>query len=300
MEEILRPGLMLAVFALMFAVGMDCSGGGLRRCAARPGLIASVTFAQYVCIPGLILIAIFALQLPPLLASALILIGSCPSGTISNAYTFLARGNTDLSVSLTALSNLAAFIATPLALSVAGNLAGGEIAESLILPPGPLARQLLVSMLLPLGLGIACRARFPELVSSRLNAIRGFCFLLILSVVGLTVLADPAEIGTQLVALAVPVLVITPALFLIALLLARAFGANLGDRRAMLFELPCRNVALAMLIALSVMDRPDLAFVAMAFFILESVLLLVLATLLARPTAREIQIESAADDGGER
>jgi BASS family bile acid:Na+ symporter len=290
MQEFLRPAIGVAVFVLMLVVGLDCTAEGFRRGAARPFLIATVTLVQFVCIPALILLVVALLGVPPAVAAALLLVGASPSGSISNAYTFLARGSTALSVTLTAASSLVAFGATPLALSVAGHLGGAEIADSLTFPPGPLLRQLLISMMLPLATGFALRKRFPDLGERFLQTARGICVVVILAVVSLTVATNPAEVWKQVQALATPVLVITPCLFAIAWLVGRAFRLGSSDMRAVLFELPCRNVALAMLIALSVLQRPDLAYIAMAFFLLEAVLLLLLAGILPgirRPEGRE-------------
>lgn len=52
-------------------------------------------------------------QLPPDLAIGVILVGACPGGTSSNVMTFLARGNTALSVACTTISTLLAPILTP-------------------------------------------------------------------------------------------------------------------------------------------------------------------------------------------
>jgi BASS family bile acid:Na+ symporter len=52
-------------------------------------------------------------QLPPELAIGVILVGCCPGGTASNVITFMAKGNTALSVACTSVSTLLAPILTP-------------------------------------------------------------------------------------------------------------------------------------------------------------------------------------------
>jgi len=47
-----------------------------------------------------------AFDLPADLAVGVILVGSCPGGTSSNVMTYLARGNTALSVACTTISTL--------------------------------------------------------------------------------------------------------------------------------------------------------------------------------------------------
>ena len=52
-------------------------------------------------------------QLPPEIAVGVILVGCCPGGTASNVMTFLAKGNTALSVTITSFTTLLAPIVTP-------------------------------------------------------------------------------------------------------------------------------------------------------------------------------------------
>ena len=282
MQDALRPALMAAVFILMLAVGMDCTARDFRRSTARPALLGVLTAIQYLCIPALILGVTTILNLDTVVTTALLLIGTCPSGTISNAFTFLARGNTALSITLTALSNLVAFLAMPLALAAVSRVAGGIISDSLSFAPALLLKQLLLSMIIPLALGFAIRSWFSIFVLNHLKKIRALCIVLILAVVALTVFSNPPEIARQLKTLVLPVLIITPLLFALAWIVARGFRTDPQSKKAILFELPCRNVALAMLIALAVLNRPDLAYVAMAFFMIETTLILALASTLGR------------------
>src|SRR3712207_1794078 len=57
--------------------------------------------------------------LVPVLAVGLVLLGASPGGTTANLMTHLARGDTALSVSMTALSSIAAVVTVPLYLGLA-------------------------------------------------------------------------------------------------------------------------------------------------------------------------------------
>ncbi|MFP3361793.1 bile acid:sodium symporter, partial [Planococcus sp. SIMBA_143] len=52
-------------------------------------------------------------QLPAEVAVGVILVGCCPGGTASNVITYLSKGNTALSVAITAVSTLLAPLLTP-------------------------------------------------------------------------------------------------------------------------------------------------------------------------------------------
>ena len=267
----------IAVFGLMLGVGMDCTRVGFLGMAKSWGLISAATAIQFIGIPAVVLGVVLWLDVPPIAATGLLLVGTCPSGSISNAYTFLARGNTSFSVTLTTISNVVALIATPVVLTFVASIAGTEIAKALEFPPGPLLQQLFLSMVLPLAIGFFVRARYSEFVLRNLKKIRAGCGILIVLVVTISVCTDPSEIASQLQVLWLPSLLITPFLFALAFAIALAFKVQEGDRVALLFELPCRNVALAMLVALTVMGNSPVAFASLAFFLLEAVLLLALA-----------------------
>ena len=58
-------------------------------------------------------------SLDPVLAVGLVLLGASPGGTMANLLTHLARGDTALSISMTAISSLAAIVTVPLFLQLA-------------------------------------------------------------------------------------------------------------------------------------------------------------------------------------
>ncbi|MBD2164559.1 bile acid:sodium symporter family protein [Calothrix membranacea FACHB-236] len=68
---------------------------------------------QFTIMPLLGWLAATVLQLPPMLALGVILVGASPGGTASEVITFLARGDVSLSVALTTASTLISPIMTP-------------------------------------------------------------------------------------------------------------------------------------------------------------------------------------------
>lgn len=286
MQELLRVAIEVTVFALMLAVGFDCTGASLRRSVTRPWLIGTVSLVQFVCIPPIVLGVVSLLDTPTGLAAGLLLIAACPSGAISNTYTFLARGNSSLSVTLTTASCLVALGATPAALWLLDTLAGVELRGTLTLPWQPLTKQLLVSMALPLALGLGFRRWLPAFADRVRRWSRLLSATLLLGLVALIVLTDPSEVARHLASIWLPGLTVSVCLFALAGAIGVAFRLPPGDRIAILFELPCRNLAIAALIGLSVLARPELVYIATAFFLIEAVLLLLIAGVFAARQGR--------------
>src|SRR5690606_1177674 len=106
---------------IMFGMGLTLTVPDFKLVATRPLPILLGVVAQFSIMPLLGALIAWALQLPAELAAGIILVGSVPGGTASNVVTYLAKGDTALSVAMTSVSTLLAPLLTPLlALWLAG------------------------------------------------------------------------------------------------------------------------------------------------------------------------------------
>ena len=104
-----------------------------------------------------------------MIALGMILVACCPGGNISNFVTSLSRGNTELSVSLTAFNTAACVFSTPLNFAIWGklylNFAGNHGIASLPeleIPIGEIFQSIFIIMGIPLVLGILCGQYLPK------------------------------------------------------------------------------------------------------------------------------------------
>ena len=106
----IREALML----IMLGMGLTLRVEDVRALssAGRPLLIG--VSLQYLVMPVTAWLLSLALNLSPMLALGVILVGSCPGGTASNVVAWLARGDVTLSVAMTTASTLLAPVMTPL------------------------------------------------------------------------------------------------------------------------------------------------------------------------------------------
>ena len=68
---------------------------------------------QFVLLPVATWLATLALDLSPNIEAAMILVAACPGGSLSNVVTHIGRGNTALSVSISAVASVMALFLTP-------------------------------------------------------------------------------------------------------------------------------------------------------------------------------------------
>src|SRR6516165_1848706 len=102
----------------MVVVGMVLTTADFRRVARQPQTVVTAAAGQFVLLPAIGWLLVRSLRLQPAIAQGVLLVAACPGGAMANVYTYLARGNVALSVTLMAVSCLAAALATPLVLAV--------------------------------------------------------------------------------------------------------------------------------------------------------------------------------------
>ncbi len=98
---------------IMFGMGMTMTVDDFKGVLHSPKAVVIGVVAQFMLMPGLAYLLCQLFQLPPEIAIGVILVGCCPGGTASNVITYMAKGNTALSVACTSVSTILAPILTP-------------------------------------------------------------------------------------------------------------------------------------------------------------------------------------------
>lgn len=140
---------------IMLGMGLTLRLVDFQRVTETPRWVMTGLFLQFTVMPflGWLLGKVF--DLPVFFAVGLILVSSCPGGTASNVIVFLSRANLALSVTMTALSTMAAIVMTPLLTS---SLSGNEIDVDAL----GLFYSTLKVVLVPVVLGVILSAQLPR------------------------------------------------------------------------------------------------------------------------------------------
>lgn len=156
---------------VMFGVALGIKPGTFIDIIKNPKSILLGIVCQLVLLPALTLVLIMALGdwISPMIALGMILVASCPGGNISNFITSLSRGNTELSVSLTAFNTVACVFSTPLNFAIWGGLylkfasKRDLILPELDIPYWEIFKSVIILLGIPLILGILCSRYLPNL-----------------------------------------------------------------------------------------------------------------------------------------
>ena len=163
--------LNIVLALVMFGVALGIKPSTFVDIIKNPKSIITGIICQLILLPALTLCLIMAFGhwISPMIALGMLLVASCPGGNISNFITSLSKGNTELSVSLTAFNTAACVITTPLNfafwgkmyLNFAGNHGIGVLPE-LQIPLGEIFQSIFIILGIPLVLGILCGQYLPK------------------------------------------------------------------------------------------------------------------------------------------
>ncbi len=161
-------GLMVinaAIGLMMLGVSLDLKLDDFKRVLISPKAPGIGLAAQFILLPAFTFLLTLILRPHPSIALGMILVAACPGGNLSNIMTYLAKGNCAVSISMTAISTMAAIFMTPLNLSLWGSLnpRTAEILRSVSLSPLDVFVTVFVILGIPLILGQILTRTFPGL-----------------------------------------------------------------------------------------------------------------------------------------
>jgi BASS family bile acid:Na+ symporter len=243
--EIFRALLLPAAIAvIMGTLGLSLTVADFRRVITRPRGVA-IGLGNLLLISPLLAFAAAELYgLDPVMAVGLVLLGASPGGALANLLTHLARGETALSITMSAVSSVAAAVTVPLYLGLAIAHFGAEGLATQISMGGIVATVFAMTVV-PLSIGMTYRARRPEQAARlepRLKRVALGAFLLV--TLGAVVL-EWNKVAGSFGDVAVAALTLNVVAMAVSFGTARA--ARLGDPQAtaISMELGIHNSALA-------------------------------------------------------
>lgn len=255
---LIKVGLPIAIMIIMCGIGLTLTLADFRRIRERPKPVLIGLVGHYLLLPLLGFAVAWAFSLPTELAVGLVLVAACPSGSTSNALTFLARGNVALAVTLTVISALVTFLSVPLLVNLALDVFGGE-AREIKLPVGPTIKHLALLVLVPVMIGMAVRSIAPSFAQKVEPAVGKFAMVVLLVIVAALVYVERDMISEMMVRIGPAALTLGCAAIGFGYLLGRVSGLVLRDAITVGMEVGVQNATLAMVIALTLLQSPQIA-----------------------------------------
>ena len=158
--------LVIALFIIMIGMGLSLTVDDFKRVLKFPLAVFVGFLNQIILLPVIAYILVIMLGVDANMAMGALILAACPGGPTSNLVTHLAKGDTALSVTLTAVNSVITIITIPLIVNfgLAEFVGGGEVDA----PIGKIAGSLAVVIAIPLAIGMLIK-RFARTFAAKMD-----------------------------------------------------------------------------------------------------------------------------------
>lgn len=242
----------IGIFLIMMGMGLSLVTNDFKRVVKYPKAVAIGLTNQLLFLPLIGFALASMMSLEPEYAVGVMLLVLCPGGTTSNLFTYLAKGDVALSVTMTAISSVVTVFSIPIVLSFSLVYFMGAGSE-FQLPVVKTMVSLIALTILPVSIGMLIKRYAPsvadktQVLVSRFGVIFLSFLVLFLSYVQKDIIVE-ALIATGPVSL-----ILNVSTMALGYYTSKWFGLNPEQRRSITMEVGLQNSTLSMFMALTLL-----------------------------------------------
>jgi len=242
----------ISIFLIMMGMGLSLVTNDFKRVIKYPKAVAIGLTNQLIFLPLVGFALATSMSLEPEYAVGVMLLVLCPGGTTSNLFTYLAKGDVALSVTMTAIASVITVFTIPIVLSFSLVYFMGAGSE-FQLPVVKTMVSLIALTILPVSIGMLIKryaANFADkaqVMVSRFGVIFLSFLVLFLSYVQRDIIVE-ALIATGPVSL-----ILNVSTMALGYYTSKWFGLNPAQRRSITMEVGLQNSTLSMFMALTLL-----------------------------------------------
>ncbi len=258
MDDSAKIYLGIALMIVMIGMGLSLTTKDFKRIVLYPKAIILGMINQLVFLPLVAYVLISFFDVRPELAIGLIILAACPGGPTSNLITHLCKGDTALSVSLTAVSSILTLFTIPLILewSVQYYSAQDTVIEINRLD---IFKDLLLVSLVPIALGMLIKHYKSDFAVKMEKPVKiASALILLVLIVGLTI-KERANIIPYFSEVGLSALSLNIVSLALGFTTARLMGLNKQQSISISIESGIQNGTLAIGIAIGILHNSDYA-----------------------------------------
>jgi BASS family bile acid:Na+ symporter len=223
-------------------MGMTMTVDDFKGVLQSPKAVFIGVVAQFAVMPGLAYLLCKMMNLPSEIAIGVILVGCCPGGTASNVITYMAKGNTALSVACTSVSTLLAPLLTPAIFYLLASQWIEINASSMFI-------SILQVVLFPIILGLIIRAVLKSKVESYIQVMPLISVIAIVAIVAAIIGGSKAQILESGLLILGVVALHNGLGYLVGFWASRLFKLPYADCKAVAVEVGMQNSGLGVALA---------------------------------------------------
>ena len=271
---------------IMFALGLKLSIVDFRRVFTYPVAVGLGLLAQTLLLPLTAFGIAVLFDLEPETAVGLMILAACPGGVTAAMITDLSRGDTCLSITLTACTSLLSFVTVPIivGLSLAHFLGAAAPVDY---PMGQAIGSLFLITLVPVAAGVLFN-HYGWLLPAAAKIIGRLATAVFLAIVFVTFFTEWPSITAHFTTVGPAILALNVATMATGALLGFAGRLPTAGRIALAVECGIQNSALGITVAVSLLSVSGLAVPSVIYAFLMNI------TALALVIVRQLQVSRTA------
>ena len=251
----------------MFGLGLSLRIADFTYVLKQPKAILIGLSAQIIALPLITFLIAILFKLPPELAVGLMIISFVPSGSTSNMFTYLAKGDVALSISLTAITSLITPFTIPLFTLLAMRYFLGS--ESVVeIPLLKTITQLLVIIILPVILGMFMLSKWQKTADRAEPMIRIFSVIFLFLIVIAIIVKNRGEMLGFFMQTGAATLTLNILVLGLGYCLAKLFQLSQKQAISIGYEVGIQNGALALIIAGTIIGNNTMMIPAVSYSLL--------------------------------
>lgn len=248
----------ICLFLIMMGMGLTLVTNDFKRVLKYPKAVGIGLTNQLILLPIIGFALANIMPLRPEYAVGVMLLVLCPGGTTSNLFTYLAKGDVALSVTMTAIASVITVFTIPIVLSFSLIYFMGS-GSAFELPVLKTVLTLVVLTIIPISIGMLIKRYAPAVADrsqvyvSRFGVIFLTFLVLFLSYVQRDILID-AFIATGPVSV-----LLNLSTMALGYYSSKWFGLNLAQRTSVTLEVGLQNSTLSIFMALTLLSNYDMS-----------------------------------------
>lgn len=254
----LLPMLLIICLAIMmFGLGLSLTVADFARLKYHPKAVLIALLLQIIVLPLVCYGLIVTFGLAPIVAVGLMLLAASPGGVSANLFSHLFGGNVAMNISLTAINTVLSIATLPLI----ANWAIATFAKTGEVVPIQFAKVIEVTalVLIPVVIGMITRSRAPGFAARMDKPMKLFSALLLFALAVLSIAKEWRLLSESFAQIGAAVVAFNLISLLAGYFVSRLSGLDKPLSTAIGFEIGIHNSALAMFIALNVLNNVQLA-----------------------------------------
>lgn len=257
-QALTQIALPIAIILIMTGVGLSLVPADFQRVLKQPKAFFLGALCQLLVLPLITIAVIAATGLSGELAIGLFILSLCPGGATSNLYSYLAKADVGLSVSLTAVIGMITPFTIPLLAVWAINFYGSE-GEQFQLPIIITWIKLMVVTVIPVLIGMGIRAKWANFAKRSETYVSGFS----MAVLAFVIISICMNLGEKLLDFAIAtgpaVIILNLTTMTLGYFAGRFLLHKEAQSRAITLEVGMQNGTLALLITSGILESSTMS-----------------------------------------